>query len=94
MSAQQGNTYYSYWAADTYDADAPMQLTQGQYKDIVDTMWGNDAYLASSDVSKIKLEKVSEENKKVVRLVYFSREIIIQKLIHTKIIKRFPVLLL
>ena len=64
MSAQQGNTYYSYWAADTYDADAPMQLTQGQYKDIVDTMWGNDAYLASSDVSKIKLEKVSEENKK------------------------------
>ena len=64
MSAQQGNTYYSYWAADTYDADAPMQLTQGQYKDIVDTMWGNDAYLASSDISKIKLEKVSEENKK------------------------------
>ena len=64
MSAQQGNTYYSYWAADTYDADAPMQLTQGQYKDIVDTMWGNDAYLASSDVSKIKLEKVPEENKK------------------------------
>ena len=56
MSAQQGNTYYIYWAADTYDADAPMQLTQGQYKDIVDTMWGNDAYLASSDISKIKLE--------------------------------------
>ena len=64
MSAQQGNTYYSYWAADTYDADAPMQLTQGQYKDIVDTMWGNDTELASSDVSKIKLEEVSEENKK------------------------------
>ena len=64
MSAQQGNTYYSYWAADTYDADAPMQLTQGQYKDIVDTMWGNDTYLASSDISKIKLEKVSGENKK------------------------------
>ena len=61
MSAQQGNTYYSYWAADTYDADAPMQLTQGQYKDIVDTMWGNDTELASSDVSKIKLEEVSEE---------------------------------
>ncbi|MDM8144271.1 ESPR-type extended signal peptide-containing protein, partial [Megamonas hypermegale] len=64
MSAQQGNTYYSYWAADTYDADAPMQLTQGQYKNIVDTMWGNDTYLASSDVSKIELKEVSEENKK------------------------------
>ena len=63
MSAQQGNTYYSYWAADTYDADAPMQLTQGQYKDIVDTMWGNDTYLASSDVSQVKVEQTTEPGK-------------------------------
>ena len=63
MSAQQGNTYYSYWAANTYDADAPMQLTQGQYKDIVDTMWGNDTYLASSDVSQVKVEQTTEPGK-------------------------------
>ena len=63
MSAQQGNTYYSYWAADTYDADAPMQLTQGQYKYIVDTMWGNDTYLASSDVSQVKVEQTTEPGK-------------------------------
>lgn len=63
MSAQQDNKYYSYWAANTLDREAPMQLTQGQYADIVTTMWTNDIDLASSDVSQVKVEQTTEPGK-------------------------------
>ena len=57
MSAQQNGIDYSMWSFKSENDDMPMELTQGDYKKLLTSIWNNDTKLSSADVAEIKISE-------------------------------------